>query len=157
MIDRNMSTGENNRELDVSIPKNLLGYHIRLAQVAVFKDFVSSLSAYDMTPSQFGTMAIINSNPGIKQTALAREIHLDRSSIVPMIDRMEKTGLVIREKLANDRRTNALKLTAQGTKLLQEMIPIVLAHEAQLASNLTKDEQIQLVNLLKKIFPRKIP
>ena len=140
--------------LDFGILTELLGYNIRLTQVAIFRDFVSSLSDYDITPTQFGTLVIIKLNPGIKQSDLAQAVQLDRSTVVPLIDHLEKDGLVIRQKLASDRRTNALKLTSHGSNLVEKLIQQVLEHEKRLASNLTKDEQIQLVNLLKKILPK---
>lgn len=145
---------EGNIGPDFNMLTDLIGYHVRLAQVAIFKDFTHSLRDYDISPTQFGTLMIIRANPGIKQSDLARAIHLDRSTVVPLIDRLEKDGLVSRERLANDRRTNALKLTATGTGLLEKLIPLVLAHEQRLANHLSKEEQIQLITLLKKIFPR---
>jgi len=140
--------------LDFGILTELLGYNIRLTQVAIFRDFASTLSNYDISPTQFGALVIVKLNPGIKQSDLAQAIQLDRSTVVPLLDRLEKDGLITREKLASDRRTNALKLTTQGSKLLEKLIPLVIQHEQRLAWNLTKDEQIQLVSLLKKILPK---
>ena len=138
-------------KLDFGILTELVGYHVRLAQVAIFRDFAANLRELDITPTQFGTMVIIGANPGIKQTDLAQAIQLDRSSIVPLIDRLEKGGLVTRERLHSDRRINALKLTPAGSRFLEKLVPLVHDHDQGILGKLDKKEQNQLINLLNKI------
>lgn len=148
----------NNKGLDnqlhFGVLTELLGYHVRLAQVAVFRDFAANLRDYDMLPTQFGTLVIIGANPGIKQTDLARAIQLDRSTIVPLLDRLEKEGWVTRERLPSDRRTNALKLTLAGEEFLAKLTPLVLDHDKHIQSKLDNNEQNQLIKLLSKISPK---
>lgn len=146
----NKNKGQGNT-LDYGILKELLGYHVRLAQVSVFRDFAANLREYDMLPTQFGTLVIIGANPGIKQTDLARAIQLDRSTIVPLLDRLEKRGWVTRERLPSDRRTNALKLTPTGVEFLNKLTPLVRIHDQHIQEKLDKNEQNQLVKLLNKI------
>lgn len=138
--------------IDRGILPDLIGYHVRLAQVAIFRDFVATLRDYEMTPTHFGTLVIINNNPGIKQTDLATAIQIDRSTVVPLIDKLESEGMVTRERLTNDRRTNALRITDDGQRLLERLIPMVRAHEQNIFKNLTKDEQNQVIRLLNKIY-----
>jgi DNA-binding MarR family transcriptional regulator len=138
--------------LDLVILPDLIGYHVRLAQVAIFRDFVAALRDFEMTPTHFGTLVIVNNNPGIKQTDLASAIQIDRSTVVPLIDKLESEGLVTRERLTNDRRTNALRITDNGQRLLERLIPMVRAHEQHVFKNLTKDEQNKVIRLLNKIY-----
>lgn len=146
------ATDTNNNDLDTGILTTLVGYHVRLAQVAIFRDFVNTLNEHDISPTQFGTLAIISNNPGIKQTDLAGALQIDRSTVVPLIDKLEHIGLVTRERLSNDRRTNALHITAEGQKLLQILIPKVRDHELNMCKKLTNNEQNQLITLLTKIY-----
>ena len=138
--------------LDRGILTELIGYHVRMAQVAVFRDFVAALRDVEMTPTHFGTLVIISSNPGIKQSDLASAIQIDRSTVVPLIDKLENEGLVTRERLYNDRRTNALRITGKGQVFLDKLIPLVRAHERNFFKKLTKDEQNQIIKLLNKIY-----
>ncbi len=96
---------------------------------------------------------IIESNPGVKQTDLAKAIQLDRSTVVPLIDRLEQNGYVARKRMANDRRTNALGLTKKGAGLLVKLKPLVVEHEARLTRKLSKANQRRLITLLNKISP----
>lgn len=132
---------------------DLIGYQLRLAQIAIFRDFAQSIGAFDITPGLFGAMVIIDTNPGLKQSELAKATQLDRSTVVSVIDNLERRGLVERRSVPTDRRSNALQLTLAGKTLLKKLRPLVAAHEQRLTGNLNAKEQATLVNLLQKIFP----
>ena len=53
-------------------------------------------------------LTLIRANPGITQVALAAAFGVDKSTMSPVIVRLEKRGLVRREVLASDRRCHAL-------------------------------------------------
>jgi len=129
----------------------LLGYHLRLAQLQTFQDFAATLGRLDLTPTVFGVLVLIDANPGMKQAALARAIRLDRSSVVPLIDRLEGRGLVRREPAPDDRRSNALYLTAAGRDLLATATPLVREHERRLCRRLSEPERASLIALLEKL------
>lgn len=131
----------------------LLGYQLRLTQLAVFKDFSDSVSDTDMTPSLFAVLVVINANPGLKQNELAKAVHLDRSTVVSAIDKLERRKLVQRKRVAGDRRTNALQLTDAGSTLLAQLIVEVSEHERRLAAQLTHTERETLIQLLSKVSP----
>ncbi|MEK7737743.1 MAG: MarR family transcriptional regulator [Pseudomonadota bacterium] len=145
------------REPDVEITlgtlPGLIGYQLRLAQIAIFRDFATTLGTLDITPGLFGVLVIIEANPGLKQTALAKATHLDRSSVVSVIDNLERRALVERRAAAADRRSNALQLTPAGAALLKKLKRLVSQHEQRLASNLDENEQAMLIRLLQKILP----
>ena len=69
---------------------------------------------FDFTPGSFGVLTLIRANPGITQVALAAAFGVDKSTMSPVIVRLEKRGLVRREVLASDRRCHALYLRAGG-------------------------------------------
>ncbi|GGK66981.1 MarR family winged helix-turn-helix transcriptional regulator [Amphritea balenae] len=131
----------------------LLGYQLRLTQLAVFKDFSDSVSDADITPSLFAVLVVIDANPGLKQTELAKAVHLDRSTVVSAIDKLERRNLVQRKRVAGDRRTNALQLTNAGSTLLAQLTLEVSEHERQIAAQLTQTERETLIQLLSKVSP----
>lgn len=139
--------------VDLGLLPNLIGYQLRLAQVAIFRDFRKSLGEYDITPGLFGVLVLIEANAGMKQTDLARAVHLDRSTVVNVIDNLETMNLVERRAVEGDRRSKALFLTANGKTLLQKLKRQVAEHERRLARNLSTAEREQLVELLQRIFP----
>ncbi|WP_332671920.1 MarR family winged helix-turn-helix transcriptional regulator [Aromatoleum sp.] len=139
--------------LDFGILPSLAGYQLRLAQIAIFRDFAQSLGEFDVTPGLFGVLVIIDANSGLKQSELARAAHLDRSTVVSVIDNLERRGLVERRAADNDRRSNALVLTPDGSALLKKLKRRVNEHEKRLVQHLTEDERQTLVTLLQRIFP----
>lgn len=129
----------------------LLGYRLRLAQRAVFADFQTSIGQPGVSPGLFGVLVIIEANPGLKQTELANAALLDRSSVVPVLDKLESRGLVARRAPPDDRRVKGLWLTAEGGALLRRLKRRVLAHERRLTAGLSERERTQLFDLLERL------
>jgi DNA-binding MarR family transcriptional regulator len=141
--------------LDLGLLPSLLGYQLRLAQRAVFSDFEDALGELEISPGLFGMLVVIEANPGLKQTQLARAAHLDRSTLVPALNKLEARGLVMRRSSEHDRRVNGLWLTPPGAALLKKLKQRVLRHEERLGRDLSPSERAQLVALLARIFPEK--
>lgn len=150
--DKKTSTAPENAGIDFGLLPSLIGYQLRLAQIAIFRDFAKTLGEHEVTPGLFGVLIVIESNPGLKQTELANATHLDRSTMVSVIDKLEARGLVSRKQAAGDRRSNALQLTAEGTALLKKLKRLVADHEKRLARHLSESDQATLTRLLQKIF-----
>ena len=126
----------------------LLGYRLRLAQQAVFRDFGESVS--DLPPGRVGILLLIEANPGVTQTRLAQAVGLDRSTLVGVLDVLEARGLVERRR-GEDRRTNGLLLTRAGRALVAGLKRRIRAHERRVAARLTTEEKDQLLALLEKL------
>jgi DNA-binding MarR family transcriptional regulator len=126
----------------------LLGYRLRLAQQAVFRDYAASVG--EVSPGRVGILLLVESNPGVTQSRLARAVHLDRSTMVGVIDKLEERGLIERRR-GEDRRTNGLWLTRAGRTLLARMKERIEQHEGRFAARLTPAERGQLIALLEKL------
>lgn len=131
----------------------LVGYQLRLAQRAIFADFAESVGTDAVSPGLFGILVIVEANPGLTQQALANAAHLDRSTMVTVLDKLEDRGLV--ERRAADRRSNGLFLTAEGSRLLRALKRKVVQHERRIVKNLSAKERDLLVTLLQRILPEK--
>jgi DNA-binding MarR family transcriptional regulator len=132
---------------------SLLGYHLRRAQIAAFHNFKRALAEYDITPGRFGVLQVIAANSGLSQSELGALLGIERSTVVAVIDRLEKRGFVRRLPAANDRRSYALKLSESGAAILAELERRVLAHERDIARNLTAQERATLIALLGRLTP----
>lgn len=140
-------------ETRLGILPDLVGYHLRLAQIALFRDFAAAVGDYGITPTLFSTLILIEANPGMKQTDLARAIQLDRSSVVSVIDKLEQQGIAIRRRAIQDRRSTSVVLTAAGQQLLDDVRSRVLEHEERINAHFTPAEHAQLIHLLSRICP----
>ncbi len=130
---------------------DLIGYHLRCAQVTVFQHYSATMGKLGISAPQFGTLLLIEGNPGVSQSAVAEVLRFDRSTLVQIIDRLESRNLVVRGVSAQDRRSHALRLTNEGAKLLAELKEIALRHEEDIAHRLTTEERATLMQLLERV------
>ena len=137
-------------ELDHGILPELIGYQLRLAQLAVFRDFERSVGDLGISPGRVGVLVLVNGNPGITQSRLAEAVGLDRSTLVPVLDGLERRGLVERRR-GKDRRTNGLSLTASGKLLLGRIKRRIAKHERRMLSGMSDTERGQLIALLARL------
>jgi DNA-binding MarR family transcriptional regulator len=139
--------------LDRGLLPSLLGYALRRAQSAVFADFGATFeqAGEALTPGEFGLLVLVDRNAGLSQTALARALGIDRSTLVPILDRLQGRGLLVRRPSPTDGRTHALALTAPGTKILAQFSRLVRSHERRIARGLSSDETRVLIALLEKV------
>ena len=128
----------------------LLGYRLRLAQQAVFRDFARSVG--QLSPGRAGIVLLIEANPGVNQSRLARAVGLDRSTLVGLIHGLEDRGILERRR-GEDRRTNGLWLTAAGRALAAQLRRRIGVHERRVAARLSAAERAQLLALLEKLAP----
>jgi len=149
------STGDgvnDSEAIDLGLLPDLIGFNLRCAQVAMFQDFKHTVGAAEISPPQFGTLVLIEANPGISQSAIAAALRFDRSTLVQIIDRLEARGLVVREVSARDRRSHALRLTAAGVRQLAELKRQIEAHEERITGQLDARDKQTLVALLRRIY-----
>jgi DNA-binding MarR family transcriptional regulator len=126
----------------------LLGYRLRLAQQAVFRDFAKSVS--EIPPGRVGILLLIDANPGVTQSRLAQAVGLDRSTMVGVLHVLEARALLERRR-GEDRRTNGLWLTRGGRSLVEGLKQRIRLHERRVAARLSAQEKTQLLLLLEKL------
>lgn len=106
---------------------------------------------YGLTCSQYNVLRILR---GEGKPLPSLEIADRMVQVVPaitgLVDRLEKLGLVTRERCHKDRRVVYVTLTEKAVSLLQEMDKPGLAVHEQLIGHLTRQELKQLNRLLVK-------
>jgi DNA-binding MarR family transcriptional regulator len=135
-------------ELRDGVLPQLIGYRLRLAQQAVFRDFATSVG--EVSPGRAGILLLIEANPGVAQGRLAQAVRLDRSTMVGVVDTLEERGLIERRRAA-DRRSNGLWLTGPGRAFVAKLKRRIEAHERRVASQLSVTERAELLALLAKL------
>lgn len=138
-------------QIEMGLLPDLIGFNLRCAQLALFQHFSATVGKDGISAPQFGTLLLIEANPDISQSAIAEALRFDRSTLVQIIDRLEGRGLVVRNVSATDRRSHALRLTAEGAAALSTLREAALKHEADVAKALNEEERAQLIALLAKV------
>ncbi len=138
-------------KLDMArLPENL-GFHVRLAHVAIYRDFIQTLGAIDLTPKQCSVLILIGANEGLSQIDIAEAIAMDRSTTMALIKRLERYGLIELSKSVKDGRKQELHLTQKGATTIADANEAIKEHEARLKARLTDEEVEVLYKALPKI------
>lgn len=109
------------------------------------------LRAFNLSPSQFAVLLLLDSEEGWRLTDLSERLLVDKSTITRIVDRLEGAGLVRREADADDRRVQRVVLTAQGREMRDQARA---AHERSIERRmaaLDAGEQRQLLALLTRL------
>jgi DNA-binding MarR family transcriptional regulator len=127
------------------------GYLIRRAQqahVAVWQREVST----EISSPQFGVLSVLNQSPGQSQAKLCEELDLDRSTIADIVQRLDRRGLIERNRHQADRRRNVLYLTPMGLAEYERLLPRVGTLDHVLTSRLSDSEAAELRRLLAAVL-----
>lgn len=153
----NASATLNNRaacDPSPAVPGSLdtvLGFHIRLAQGAVYRHFAETFAALDLTQKQVSVLWLLEEQPGISQVELGRRLQMDRATTMTIVNRLQARGYLRRERSPTDRRKQALFLNETGAAALDEAKRSISEHERWLKARFTDDEIEKLVEMLARI------
>ena len=131
--------------------ETLIGYALRRAQAAVSRCFLASFADLDVRQTQLGILSVVEARPGIKPSRAGALLGIKRANIGPLVEGLERRGIVRRQASADDRRSHELYLTQEGRALLDDLRQREAAHEARIASALDDGEREQLLRLLSKV------
>ncbi|WP_157016370.1 MarR family winged helix-turn-helix transcriptional regulator [Mesorhizobium xinjiangense] len=140
---------------DAGVPAlgDIIGYKLRRAQLMVFQDFIESFSQLKLRPAEFSVLAIIATQPGLKQSEIAGMLGIKRANFVALMDGLEKRGLAERRKADGDRRSHSLHLTAEGARFVKKMSAVWQGHEDRLIARLGgAEERDRLITLLDRLL-----
>jgi DNA-binding MarR family transcriptional regulator len=124
------------------------GYAIRRFQLWIFQDFIKTLAAVDIRPTQYSVMTVIGANPGLSQMAVAKRLGIERARLVHLLDSLEGRKLVKRVKSREDRRSHALHLTARGKAALARFKRLAAEHERHVAEKIGRENREKLLQIL---------
>jgi DNA-binding MarR family transcriptional regulator len=118
--------------LDYGPLNQRIGYALRRAQLAVFRDFFKVFETYDVRPAQYSLLTIVEANPGASQTQVAEALGIKKTNFVAIIDAFEKRGLISRVRSETDRRLYGLFLTEAGAAMVASLHHVAASHEQRI-------------------------
>jgi len=109
------------------------------------------LADANLTVSQFGTLEVLLHLGPLNQRAIGEKLLKSGGNITMVIDNLEKSGYVKREKDPDDRRAVLIHLTEEGKALIEDFFPKHLERIKEEFSVLTEEEKSTLSELCKKL------
>lgn len=87
----------------------------------------------------------------INQKELSKKMNIKESTVARLIDRMERDGLVIRQRSEEDRRAFNLVLTEKGLEYRKELLPEGEKFSDIVSQNISEDEILIFMTVLDKM------
>jgi DNA-binding MarR family transcriptional regulator len=81
--------------------------------------YMEEVGQTGMTHRQFTVLSAVDSNDGKSQTELVKITGIDRSTLADLVSRLMAQGYLQRRRSKEDARTNAIRLTPVGKKMLK--------------------------------------
>ena len=110
---------------------------------------LKALAPLGLSPKAFGALTVIDAEGPLSQQRLARRQGIDRTTMVAVVDELERLGAVQRRRDPGDRRAYSLQATPQGRRLLARSRGAVAAAEVEFLAALPEDEQRRLRDALR--------
>lgn len=79
-----------------------------------------------ITHGQWKVLVMLSIEDGITQKEIAKGLGLEAATLIPIIDRMEKDGLVLRKVDQDDRRNNKIYRTKRAEELWADIVNCAL-------------------------------
>jgi DNA-binding MarR family transcriptional regulator len=136
--------------------------------------YMAEVGKSGLTHRQFTVLLAVENNDGKSQTDLVKVTGIDRSTLADLVARLLAQGYLQRRRTKDDGRTNAIRITAIGKKMLKtaqpgadevdrqlmSLIPAAerksfLENVALLAAEMDKVEDKELAKAGRKIKARK--
>ncbi|WP_206615512.1 MarR family winged helix-turn-helix transcriptional regulator [Solirhodobacter olei] len=138
------------QEIDLGPLADYIGFALRNAQEAAFRAFARRVETVGLKPGRFAALMVIHHNPGLTQMELGRAIARDKSSVTPLIQELQRHGLVARKASEEDRRRNALRLTTAGEDALAGLLVHAAEHDRKLDAIVGEHKDLFL-DLLRRV------
>lgn len=129
----------------------LVGFHIRLASVAVYRHFSETFGDLGLTQKQVAVLWLLEDYPDLAQADLGRRLRMDRASVMAVVNRLQDHGFIKRSASKKDGRRQKLHLTEAGRATLVAARQCIIEHEQWLKDRFTPAETAMLVELLRRI------
>ncbi|MEV6769036.1 MarR family transcriptional regulator [Nocardia sp. NPDC051030] len=99
------------------------------------------LKAFGLSTSQYATLMMTESHPGLSIADIARNVASTRQAANEMIGGLEQQGLIERRPHPTDRRTHQIHVTDSGRTRLAEARIAVARRETELESRFTPEQR----------------
>ncbi len=115
-----------------------------------------SLREHGLSDQQWRVLRVLGEHAhegaGIETGRVAREAYLLGPSLTGVLSRMERNGLIARERCPQDARRTVVRATAQGLAKVQALSETIEAHYQWMEQQLGKDKLMQLYGLLDELI-----
>jgi DNA-binding MarR family transcriptional regulator len=129
-------------------PQPTLGFLLNDVARFLRKRFEQRARGLGLTRAQWQVLAYLAANEGIRQGGLAELLEVEGITLVRLLDKLERRGLVKRRQHATDRRVWLLHLTDAAHPILAEMRILGDHTRSEALEGLSEKDRTQLLRAL---------
>lgn len=132
---------------------NQLCFRLYTAARLVTSSYTPYFQKFGITYPQYLVLMVLWEKDNLVVSEITERLHLETNTVTPLLQRMEKQGLIIRQKSMADSRQRIVSLTRTGKQLEEQIkeVPNCLAQQV-VNSGMSIDELQKLVPLLDKFI-----
>jgi homoprotocatechuate degradation regulator HpaR len=116
-----------------------------------------SLREQGLSDQQWRVLRVLGEHGTVETGRVAREAYILGPSLTGVLARMERDGLVRRERDPGDQRRTVVEATAKGLKMVERLSRTVEGHYQWLEKSLGKQKLAQLYGLLDELIALEQP
>jgi DNA-binding MarR family transcriptional regulator len=128
-----------------------VGFLLRRAYQRASSNLIDRIGPYDLTAPQFATLARLYERGTLSQNLLGRLVAMEPANIRDVVLRLKKRRLVTTRRDPDDGRLILVSLTASGTSLVEELLPIEIECTARTLAKFNANEKTLLYDLLGRL------
>ena len=109
------------------------------------------LAAHEISMWAYTVLTALRDRPTRTQAALASAIGADKTRLIPVLDDLQRRGLITREPDPADRRVRLLSLTSAGRKLHAAVQGDIRAAEEALLAHVAPEDRDRFLAVLQAL------
>jgi homoprotocatechuate degradation regulator HpaR len=122
------------------------------AREAVMTNTRPSLRVHGLSDQQWRVLRVLGEHGTVETGRVSREAFILGPSLTGVLSRMERDGLIKRERDPTDQRRTVVEATAKGKRLVDKLSHTVEAHYAWMEKTLGKANLSHLYELLDRVI-----
>ena len=138
---------------DLLIPeafRDVIGYHLRVAQEVSFQAFSAMLEKTDLKPGWYSILTILSEYEELTPSELSKVCGRDRSTLTSTLKGLSIRGLIERRQNPDDQRSYSVSLTKAGREMHSRLHAFAQEHDRRLDEIVGRDKDL-LVAILARI------
>jgi DNA-binding MarR family transcriptional regulator len=132
--------------------ENQLCFPLYAAARAVVRNYTPYLKPLGLTYTQYIVLLVLWENDNIRVSSLCERLHLDNGTVTPVLKKMEKNGLLIRNRLKDDERVVIVSLTDEGWAMREKALSVPEKLGCGCCFDLGQEDSKTLSSLLYRIL-----
>ena len=128
-----------------------VGFMLSQLGLATSSRFGQIVGTLGLEPRHYALLRAVRGRDGQSQQAVADRLQIPPSTMVALVDHLERQGWLERRPDPTDRRTRQLHLTRRGGQVLDRATQLGDNWEHQICAGLSSAERDQLLGLLRRI------